>query len=60
LHPVLEGSGEFTFGMTPNMLITVIVCISAVILLYIYLLYQRTKLGELEEDVAALREQYAE
>lgn len=60
LHPVLEGSGEFTFGMTPNMLITVIVCISAVILLYIYLLYQRTKLGELEGDVAELRERYAE
>jgi heme exporter protein C len=60
LHPVLEGSGEFTFGMTPNMLITVIVCISAVILLCIYLLYQRTKLAELEGDVAELRERYAE
>lgn len=62
LHPVLEGQagGEFTFGMAPNMLITVIVCIVAVLLLYIYLLYQRTKLGELESDVAELREQYAE
>lgn len=62
LHPVLEGEagGEFTFGMTPNMLITLFVCISAMILLYLYLLYQRTKLAELESDVAELREQYAE
>lgn len=62
LHPVLEGEagGEFTFGMTPPMAITVAVCISAVILLYIFLLYQRTKLAELESDVAQLREQYAE
>lgn len=62
LHPVLFGtdaSGEFTFGMTPTMLISVFVCIAAMIMLYIYLLYQRTKLAELEQDVAELREQFS-
>lgn len=62
LHPVLFGtdaSGEFTFGMTQGMLITVFASIAAMILLYIYLLYQRVELAKLESDVAELREQFA-
>lgn len=60
LHPVLFGTdagGEFTFNISPNMLITLAICIVAVLLLYTYLLVQRTKLGKLESDVAELREQ---
>lgn len=63
LHPVLFGTnagGEFTFNITPQMLTTLIVCISAVMLLYIWLLYQRTYLGNLQAQVAELREQYGE
>lgn len=63
LHPVLFGTnagGEFTFNITPEMLTTLIVCISAVMLLYIWLLYQRTYLGNLQAQVAELREQYGE
>lgn len=63
LHPVIFGtdaSGEFTFNITPNMLTTLAVCIFAMLLLYLYLLVQRTKLAKLETDVAELREQYAQ
>lgn len=62
LHPVLFGTnagGEFTFNITPNMLITLLVCIGAMILLYLYLLFQRVQLARLESDVAELREQYS-
>ena len=62
LHPVLFGSnagGEFTFNISPNMLITLAVCIVAMLLLYSYLLVQRTKLAKLEYDVAELREQFS-
>jgi hypothetical protein len=62
LHPVLFGTdagGEFTFNISQNMLITLGVCIFAVMLLYFYLLVQRTRLAKLESDVAELREQYA-
>lgn len=61
LHPVLFGTsegGEFTFGITQNMLISLFVCIGAMLILYFYLLYQRTKLAGIESDVAALREQF--
>ncbi len=62
LHPVLFGSnagGEFTFNISPNMLITLAVCIVAMLLLYFYLLVQRTQLAKLESDVAELREQFS-
>jgi heme exporter protein C len=62
LHPVLFGTdagGEFTFNISQNMLITLAVCITAVMLLYFYLLVQRTKLAKLESDVAELREQFS-
>jgi heme exporter protein C len=60
LHPVLFGTdagGEFTFNITQPMLITLFVCIGAVLLLYLYLLVQRTRLGKLQSQVAELREQ---
>jgi|SRR5581483_3789720 heme exporter protein C len=63
LHPVLFGTnagGEFTFNITPEMLTTLIVCIVGVMLLYFYLLYQRTKLASLQSQVAELREQFGE
>lgn len=63
LHPVLFGTdagGEFTFNISPNMLITLGVCIFAMLLLYTYLLVQRVRLAKLETDVAELREQYAQ
>lgn len=63
LHPVLFGTsagGEFTFNITPDMLTTLMVCIFAVMLLYIWLLVQRTQLGNLQAQVAELREQYGE
>jgi heme exporter protein C len=62
LHPVLFGTdagGEFTFNITPPMLITLLICIGAVLLLYTYLLVQRTRLAKLQSDVAELAEQYA-
>lgn len=62
LHPVLFGTtagGEFTFNMSSNMVITLLVCIFAMLLLYFYLLVQRTRLAGLENDVAELREQLA-
>lgn len=62
LHPVLFGTdagGEFTFNISQNMLISLAVCITGVMLLYVYLLVQRTKLAKLETDVAELREQYS-
>lgn len=58
LHPVLFGTnagGEFTFNITPPMLTTLMVCIAAVLLLYFYLLVQRTRLASLQSQVAELR-----
>jgi len=62
LHPVLFGTdagGEFTFNISQPMLITLIICICAMLLLYFYLLVQRTRLAKLQNDVAELQEQYA-
>lgn len=62
LHPVLFGTdagGEFTFNITQPMLITLVVCIVAVLLLYTYLLIQRVQLARLQTEVAELREQFA-
>ncbi len=62
LHPVLFGTdagGEFTFNITQPMLVTLLICIVAMLLLYVFLLVQRAKLAKLETDVAELRERYA-
>jgi len=62
LHPVLFGTdagGEFTFNITQPMLITLFVCITAMMLLYFYLLWQRTRLARLQSEVAELREELA-
>lgn len=63
LHPVLIGpntGGEFTFNMTPQMVQSLIVCIIAVMLVFIYLLIQRARLADLQGQVDELRaEQYA-
>lgn len=61
LHPVLfgtEAGGEFTFNMTPPMLVTLIICITAVVLLFIHLLIQRTRLAQLESEIEELRAQF--
>ncbi len=63
LHPVLFGTnagGDFTFNITPEMLTTLLVCIVAMLLLYLWLLVQRARLGSLQAQVAELREQYGE
>lgn len=62
LHPVLFGTdagGEFTFNISPPMLVTLFICITAVMLLYFYLLWQRTRLARLQSEVAELREELA-
>ncbi len=62
LHPVLFGTdagGEFTFNMTQPMVISLFVCIIAMLLLYFYLLWQRTRLARLQSEVAELREKLA-
>jgi heme exporter protein C len=59
LHPVLGGvnaRGELTFGMTQPMVVALMVCITAIMLLYFYLLYQRVQLARMQSQVAALRE----
>jgi heme exporter protein C len=63
LHPVVIGqdpTGQFSFGMTPPMVVSLVVCIIAMLLLYFYLLVQRTRLAGLQDQVARLREEYAE
>lgn len=63
LHPVLFGTdagGEFTFNITPPMLITLMICIVAVLLVYFFLLVQRVRLARMESEVAELREQYGQ
>lgn len=63
LHPVLIGpntGGEFTFNMSQPMVESLIVCIAAVMLLFIFLLVQRARLADLQARVDELRaEQYA-
>ncbi|MBI4673259.1 MAG: cytochrome c biogenesis protein CcsA [Chloroflexi bacterium] len=63
LHPVLFGTnagGEFTFNMTQPMVAALGVSITAVMLVYFYLLVQRTRLAGLSSRVAELREQYGD
>lgn len=57
ISPVLfqETATGFTFGLTPEMLQTLIVCIIAVVLLFFYLLVQRVRLAALQDEVIAIR-----
>ena len=57
ISPVLfqESAQGFTFGLTPEMLQTLVVSISAVVLLFFYLLIYRVRLEELRDQVIALK-----
>ncbi|MCL4489155.1 MAG: cytochrome c biogenesis protein [Chloroflexi bacterium] len=58
ISPVLfqETAQGFTFGLTPEMLQTLVVCITAVMLLFVYLLIQRVRLEELRDELVSLRQ----
>jgi heme exporter protein C len=57
ISPVLFQQTEqgFTFGLTPEMFQTLMVCITAFLLLFIYLLVNRVRLEKLRDDLVALR-----
>lgn len=57
ISPVLfqESAQGFTFGLTPEMVQTLFVCIIASLLLFFYLLIQRVRLEELRDQVVALK-----
>ncbi len=57
ISPVLfqETQQGFTFGLTTEMLQTLIVCIIAIVLLYFSLLVQRVRLEELRDEILAIR-----
>ncbi len=57
ISPVLfqETAQGFTFGLTPEMTQTLIVCIIAELLLFSYLLAQRVRLETLRDELVALR-----
>jgi heme exporter protein C len=57
ISPVLfqETQQGFTFGLTPEMVQTLLVCITAFILLYFYLLAQRVRLEALRDELVAIR-----
>lgn len=57
ISPVLfqETQQGFTFGLTPEMVQTLVVCIIAYLLLFFYLLVQRVRLESLRDDLVALR-----
>ena len=57
ISPVLfqETNQGFTFGLTPEMVQTLMVCITAFILLFFYLLAVRTRLEALRDQVVELR-----
>lgn len=57
ISPVLfqESAQGFTFGLTPEMTQTLFVCITAVVLLFFYLLVYRVRLEGLRDQVVALR-----
>ncbi len=57
ISPVLfqETQQGFTFGLTPEMLQTLIVCIIALVLLYFSLLVQRVRLEALRDEIVAIR-----
>ncbi len=57
ISPVLFGVNDvqqFTFNMTPEMVQTLIVCIVAMVLLYVYLLAQRVRLEAMRAEVEAM------
>jgi heme exporter protein C len=57
ISPVLfqENAQGFTFGLTPQMVQTLVVCIIAHLLLFFYLLAHRVRLEALRDDLVALR-----
>jgi len=57
ISPVLfqESAQGITFGLTPEMTQTLFVCITAVVLLFFYLLIQRVRLEELRDQVVSLK-----
>ncbi len=57
ISPVLfqETQQGFTFGLTPEMVQTLVVCISAELLLFSYLLAQRVRLEEIRDELVELR-----
>ena len=57
ISPVLfqENAQGITFGLTPQMVQTLLVCIIAYLLLFFYLLAHRVRLEELRDDLIALR-----
>ncbi|MBI3914640.1 MAG: cytochrome c biogenesis protein CcsA [Chloroflexi bacterium] len=61
ISPVLfqENAQGFTFGLTPEMVQTLAVSISAFVLLYFYLLIQRVRLEEIRDEIVAIRRQIA-
>ncbi len=61
ISPVLfqETQQGFTFGLTPEMVQTLIVCIIAELLLFFYLLAQRVRLEEIRDDLVELKRSLA-
>jgi heme exporter protein C len=57
ISPVLfqESAQGFTFGLTPEMTQTLVVCIIAEMLLFFFLLAQRVRLEELRDELVALK-----
>lgn len=57
ISPVLfqETTQGFTFGLTPEMTQTLVVCIVAYLLLFFYLLAHRVRLEALRDDLVAIR-----
>ncbi len=57
ISPVLfqETQQGFTFGLTPEMVQTLVVCITAELLLFSYLLAQRVRLEEIRDELVELR-----
>ncbi len=56
ISPVLfqENAQGVTFGLTPQMVQTLVVCIIAFLLLFFYLLVQRVRLDEIRDEIVAL------
>jgi hypothetical protein len=57
ISPVLfqESQQGFTFGLTPEMVQTLFVCITACVLLFFYLLAQRVRIETMRDDLLAIR-----
>jgi len=61
ISPVLfqESQQGFTFGLTPEMVQTVFVCIFAYLLLFFYLLAHRVRIEAMRDDLLAIRRAHA-